>query len=152
MSDFVIRDNSGSVVGHISESPARGCVGCIGLSLIAAIIWGGISIYQVVQSRIANNKIEAQRVVLGSDTLDAYTGEYKYKRYKIRIERRGDRLFNKSDEEFCELVPVSSQEFIYARCVNAFQGRARFERDGRGRLFLIIVHRDGRTERAPRAN
>ena len=152
MADFVIRDSSGNLIGRISESPAPGCVGCIGLSLIAAIIWGGISLYHVVQRRLADNRIEAQRITLPPAALDAYTGEYKYPRYKIRIEHRGDRLFNISPEEFCELVPISTKEFIYARCANGFRGRVHFERDERGKVVLVIVHVDGRTERAAKLN
>lgn len=147
MANFIIRDNSGTVIGRISES-GPSCLGCLGVSVIAALIWGTVNLYHVVQSRIANNKIEAQRVTLSPDALDAYTGEYNYKRYKIRIERRGDRLFNKSAEEFCELVPTSAQEFIYKACANGFRGRARFESDPRGKLALVITHQDGRTERA----
>lgn len=152
MSDFTIRDRNGNLIGRISESPAPGCVGCLGLSLIAALVWGGISLYHVVQRRLADGRIEAQRITIPPNTLDAYTGEYKYPRYRIRIEHRGNRLFNISPEEFCELVPISTQEFIYARCANGFQGRARFERDARGNVVLVVVHRDGRAERAAKLN
>lgn len=151
MADFVIRDNSGTVIGRISEA-GPGCLGCLGVSALAIIIWLGISAYHFIQARRDLSRIEAQRIALLPGTLDAYTGEYKYPRYKIRIERRGDRLFNISPEEFCELVPISSQEFIYKACANGFMGRARFERDGQGGLSLIIIYRDGRTQRAPRVN
>lgn len=152
MSDYTIRDRGGNVVGYFSDSTGAGCAGCIGLSIIICVVYGMFCFYQIVLARIANNKIEAQRVVLKSDMLDVYTGEYKYTRYKIKIERRGDKLYNKSAEEFCELVPVSPQEFIYKACANGFQGKGRFERDERGRLFLVIIHRDGRTERAAKAD
>lgn len=149
MADYIVRDNSGSIVGRISES-GPSCMGCMVLSLIIGVVSAAVGIYQVVQKRLANNRIEAQRIVLANDILDSYTGEYKYARYKIKIERRGDKLFNKSPEEFCELVPISTQEFVYARCVNGFQGRARFARDSRGNVTLIVVHRDGREEHAQR--
>jgi hypothetical protein len=119
-----------------------------GLSLVISVIYGAASFYQFVQKRAADSRIEAQRVVLPAGTLDGYAGEYDYGRYKIRIERRAHRLFNKSAEEFCELVPISIDTFIYARCANGFQGKGRFERNGRGGLTLVIIHRDGRTERA----
>lgn len=152
MSDFTIRDRDGNLLGRISESPAPGCVGCLGLSLIAALVWGGISLYHFLQARAASSQIEARRVVLPTDTLDAYTGEYNYGRYRIRIERRGDRLFNISPEEFCELVPTSTHEFIYKACVNRFQGRASFRRDERGKMVLFITHRDGRVERVAKVD
>lgn len=151
MADYVVRDNTGNIVGRISES-GPSCMGCLVMSVLAAIIWGGISLYQFVQSRIADNRIEAQRVALSPAALDAYTGEYDYGRYKIRIERRGNKLYNKSVEEFCELVPISTQEFIYRACVNGFEGKGHFERDGRGKMALIIIHRDGRAEKAIRAD
>lgn len=147
MADYVIRDNGGRIIGRISES-GPGCMGCLGISVIAALIWGGINLYQFFQARVANSHIEARRVVLPTDTLDSYAGEYNYGRYRIRVERRGDKLYNKSVEEFCELMPTSTHEFIYKECANGFRGMARFERDAQGKLFLIIVHRDGRTERA----
>jgi len=152
VAQYTIKDRAGNVTGYLSESSGYGCVGCLGLSLIICLIYGAVGIYQFVQKRTANNKIEAQRIMLSTDTLDGYVGEYDYGRYKIRIERRANRLFNKSAEEFCELVPISTHEFLYARCVNTFQGRARFERDGRGRLSLVITHRDGRTERAAKVD
>lgn len=151
MADYVVRDDSGRVIGRISEA-GPGCIGCLGVSAIAIVIWLAISAYQYVQARRALNDIEAQRVRLSDEALDAVVGEYDYGRYKIRIERRGDRLFNKSAEEFCELVPVATDDFIYARCVNGFQGRALFESEGRGKMTLIIVHRDGRREKAARVN
>jgi hypothetical protein len=150
MAEYTVHDSGGNVVGYFSNSPGAGCVGCLGLSIIAAIIWGGMSLYQVVQSRLADSKIEAQRVVLNSDTLNLYSGEYNYGRYKIKVERRGDKLFNISNEEFCELMPISTQEFIYKNCVNGFQGRAQFVRDGQGQLTLVVIHKDGRQERALR--
>ena len=152
MADFTVRDPSGNLIGRISESPAPGCIGCLGLSLVTCIIYGAVNIYQYVQARRALNSIEAQRVVVPNNVLDSFTGEYDYGRYRIKIERRGDRLYNKSDEEFCELVPVSTQEFIYKSCVNGFQGRGRFVKDERGKLALIIIHRDGRSEKATRVN
>jgi hypothetical protein len=152
VAEYTIRDRAGNVTGYISDSTGVGCAGCLGLSVIICVIYGAVSLYQVVQKRAADNRIEAQRITLASNTLDMYAGEYNYTRYKIKIERRGDRLFNKSDEEFCELVPVSTQEFIYARCANGFQGRARFEQDGHGKMALIVIHQDGRTERAPKVN
>ena len=150
MADYRVRDREGNTVGYISEATGAGCAGCLGLAIIAVVIYGGINFYRFMQARIANNKIEAQRVVLNSDTLDAYTGEYKYVRYKIKVERRGSKLFSISPEEFCELMPVSTDEFIYFRCVLGFQGRARFVRDAQGRLTLIVIHTDGREECALR--
>lgn len=152
MADYRVRDSEGNTVGYISEATGAGCAGCLGLAVIIIVLYGVINLYHIVQARIANNKIEAQRAVLNYSTLDMYAGEYYYTRYKIKIERRGDRLFNKSDEEFCELVPISIDTFIYARCVNGFQGKAHFEQDGRGKMVLFITHRDGRIERAAKVN
>ncbi|MBA3240394.1 MAG: hypothetical protein H0T60_04125 [Acidobacteria bacterium] len=152
MADYRVRDSEGNTVGYISEATGAGCAGCLGLAIIAVVIYGGINFYRFMQARIANNKIEAQRVVLNSDTLDTYAGEYNYARYKIKVERRGSKLFSISPEEFCELMPVSTQEFIYFRCVLGFQGRARFEQDGRGKMALIVIHQDGRTERVSKVN
>lgn len=148
MAEYTVRDRAGNVTGYISDSTGNGCAGCLGLSLVICLIYAAVSLYQFVQKRAANSRIEAQRVVLSADTLDGYAGEYDYGRYKIRIERRANRLFNKSAEEFCELVPISIDTFIYARCVNGFQGKGRFERNGRGGLTLVIIHQDGRAERA----
>lgn len=152
MAEYTVHDRSGNTVGHISDSHSsgEGCVGCIGLSVIIAVLYGVFSFYQFVQSRIADNKIESQRVVLNSDTLNSYTGQYDYGRYKIKIEHRGNKLFNISDEEFCELMPISTQEFIYRNCVLGFQGHAKFIKDVRGKMDLVIVHPDGHTEQAPR--
>jgi hypothetical protein len=152
VTQYTIKDRAGNVTGYLSESSGYGCAGCLGLSLVICLIYGAVSLYQFVQKHAADNRIEAQRIVLSADTLDGYAGEYDYGRYKIRIERRADRLFNKSAEEFCELVPISINTFIYAHCVNGFQGNGIFERNGRGGLTLIIIHRDGRTERAAKVN
>jgi hypothetical protein len=151
VADYVVRDGSGRVIGRISEA-GPGCWGCLGMSVIAIAIWLAVSAYQYVQARRTLNGIEAQRVRLSNEALDTVVGEYDYTRYKIRIEHRGDKLYNISPEEFCELVPISSQEFIYKACPNGFRGRARFERDARGKLVLVITHQDGRTERADRVN
>jgi hypothetical protein len=151
VADYVVRDGSGRVIGRISEA-GPGCLGCLSVSAIALVIWLAINAYQYVQARRALNSIEAQRVRLSDEALDALVGEYDYGRYRIQVERRGDRLYNKSDEEFCELVPISTQEFIYKACVNGFQGRGRFVKDERGKLALIIIHRDGRSEKAARVN
>lgn len=148
MAEYTVHDRRGNTVGYISDSTGAGCVGCIGLSIIVAIIWGGISLYQVVQSRIANNKIESQRVVLAPNILDSYTGEYNYGRYNIKVERRGGKLFNHSPEEFCELMPASNDEFVYFHCALGFQGYAKFIKDPRGNLTLVVIHPDGREERA----
>ena len=150
MADYVVRDNSGRIVGRISEA-GPGCVGCLGISAIAIIIWIGINAYQFIQARRELNRIEAQRVKLTADTLDSYAGQYDYNgRYVISIERRGDQLFSRSPEERCELLPVSETDFLFFKCLNGFGGKAKFVRDGRGQVSLQIFYRDGREDSALR--
>jgi hypothetical protein len=131
-----------------------GCIGGLALLLIGFVLYFffnlGTFAYKRYTDRQIDSRLESQRVMLAPATLDQYTGEYNYGRYKIKIEHRGNKLFNISDEEFCELMPVSSDEFIYKNCVLGFQGRARFIKDAHGNLTLIVIHQDGREERAPR--
>ena len=70
MADFTVRDPNGNLIGRISESPAPGCIGCIGLSVIICLVYGAVSFYQFVQKRAADNSVEARRVVLSTDALD----------------------------------------------------------------------------------
>lgn len=83
---------------------------------------------------------------LSQEVLDSYVGQYDYRRYLINVERQDDRLFTKSVEERCELMPVSQSAFIFRNCVNGFSGQAVFSRDSRRQMTMIITYRDGRTE------
>lgn len=129
-----------------------GCIGCLALFVIGFVLYFFFNLGTFAYKRYTDKQIAAQRVEVAPATLDAYVGQYNYGRYRIKIEHRGSRLFNISEEEFCELMPVATDEFIYRNCANGFQGRARFEQDGRGNMVLFITHSDGRTERAAKVD
>lgn len=83
--------------------------------------------------------------------LDSYAGEYDYqRRYEISVRRRDDVLLSASPEATCILVPVSNTEFAYRTCSNGFKGQARFVKDERGKIAMVIVHRDGKEETVPK--
>jgi hypothetical protein len=133
---------------------AGGCIGGLALLIIGFVLYFffnlGTFAYKRYTDRQIDSRLESQRVEVAPATLDSYAGQYDYGRYRIKIEHRGNKLFNISDEEFCELMPISTDEFIYKNCVLGFHGRAKFVRDMQGRLTLVVIHQDGREERAPR--
>lgn len=104
----------------------------------------------ILYRRYTDRQTEARRIPLSQEVLDSYVGRYDYGRYLITVERHGDGLFTRSPEGRCVLMPVSQADFIFRDCVNGFGGRARFSRDGQGQMNMLIIYRDGRTERVLR--
>ena len=149
MSDDLYVDGSGRLFRQVGGG--GGCVGCLAFLVIGFGLYFCFNLGTFAYKRYMDRQIESQRVQVAPATLDSYTGRYNYGRYKIKIERRGNKLITISEEEFCELMPIAT-EFIYKNCANGFQGRARFERDGRGNLVLVVVHRNGRIERAAKVD
>lgn len=127
-----------------------GCIGCLAFLIIGFVLYLCFNLGSFAYKRYTDRQIESQRVAVPPAILDSYAGQYDYGRYQIRVEHRGDKLFNISEEEFCELMPISTNEFIYKNCVLGFKGRAQFLRDAQGRLTLVVIHTDGRQDRAPR--
>lgn len=129
------------------DNEGAGCAGCLLLAGAAVVLLLAASYGSVLYRRYTVQQEEARRVPLSQDVLDSYMGQYDYGRYLITVERQGDKLFTKSVEERCELMPVSQSAFIFRNCVNGFGGQAVFSRDSRGQVTMMITYRDGRTER-----
>jgi hypothetical protein len=133
------------------DGEGAGCIGCLALAVGVFILIFICSFGSVIYKRYTDWRIESHRVQLSPDALDLYVGQYDYnRRYLITVERRGDRLFNKSEEDFCELMPISETNFVYRNCVNGFIGQARFTKDAHGQMVMLITHKDGREDRAAR--
>ncbi len=132
------------------DNEGAGCAGCLLLAGAVVALLFVASFGSILYRRYSDRQIESRRVPLTTETLSSYAGQYDYARYLISVERHGNKLFTKSVEERCELMPISESEFLFKNCVNGFGGQAKFSRDGRGQMFMLIVHRDGREVRAPR--
>lgn len=129
----------------------NGCFGCLGLIVGLIVICFLLPYSGRIYTRYTDWRIDSRRVRVLPETLDLYVGQYDYnKRYRITIERRGDKLFNKSPEESCELMLVSQTDFLYRKCANGFRGRARFIKDIQGKMIMHIFHQNGDEEQAPR--
>jgi len=132
------------------DGEGAGCIGCLLLAGVVVALFFVGSFGSVLYRRYTDRQIESRRVPMPSETLSAYTGQYDYGRYLINVERHGDKLFTRSDEDRCELMPVSQTVFLFRNCINGFTGQAKFVRDARGQMFIVIIHKDGREERAQR--
>lgn len=133
------------------DNEGAGCAGCLllagGVVVLLLLFSFGSNLYR----RYSDRQIESRRVPLSTEALSSYAGQYDYHgRYLITVEQRGDKLFSRSQEERCELMPISQSDFLFRDCINGFGGKAKFVRDARGRMSLLIFYRDGREERAPR--
>jgi hypothetical protein len=128
-----------------------GCAGCLLLAGAVVALFFVASFGSVLYRRYTDRQIESRRVPIPSEQLNAYAGQYDYNgRYLITVERHGDKLFSRSQEERCELMPISQSDFLFRDCINGFGGKAKFLRDARGQMSLQIFYRDGREESAPR--
>ena len=132
------------------DNEGAGCAGCLLLSGGVVVLLLLFSFGNVLYRRYSERQIESRRVPLPTETLSSYAGQYDYARYLISVERHGNKLFTKSVEERCELMPISESEFLFKNCVNGFGGQAKFSRDGRGQMTMLLTYRDGRTERVLR--
>jgi hypothetical protein len=133
------------------DGEGAGCTGCLLLAGAVAVLFVMASFGSILYRRYSDRQIESRRVPLPPEVLSSYAGQYDYNgRYLITVEQHGDKLFTRSEEERCELMPTSQTDFVFTNCLNGFGGKAKFIRDGRGQMSLQIFYRDGREERAPR--
>jgi hypothetical protein len=97
--------------------------------------------WQLVSTQVMAVPSERKPAVIGSKSLDVYTGEYEIApQVRYVITREGDKLFGqRTGRTKEELLPLCSDTF-YRRGV--WRGEKIFERDAKGRVINMLDRRD----------